>query len=37
MRVPIQRNPPVRQGDWVKLSRQLERAFYFAPDGANLL
>jgi hypothetical protein len=33
--VPIQGRPPMRKGDRVKLSLQLERAFYFAPDCAN--
>jgi hypothetical protein len=37
VRVLIQGDPPVREGDRVNLSLQLERAFYFAPDGANLL
>jgi ABC-type sugar transport system ATPase subunit len=37
MRVLIQGDPSVREGDRVGLSLQLERAFYFAESGANLL
>jgi hypothetical protein len=33
----IQGDPTVREGDRVGLSFQLERAFYFADTGANLL
>jgi multiple sugar transport system ATP-binding protein len=37
MRVLVQGDPTVREGDRVGLSLQLERAFYFAETGANLL
>jgi multiple sugar transport system ATP-binding protein len=37
VRVLIQGDPAVREGDRVGLSLQLERAFYFAETGANLL
>jgi multiple sugar transport system ATP-binding protein len=37
VRVLIQGDPVVREGDQVRLSLQLERAFYFAETGANLL
>jgi multiple sugar transport system ATP-binding protein len=37
VRVLIQGDPSVREGDRVGLSLQLERAFYFAATGANLL
>jgi hypothetical protein len=37
VRVLIQGDPSVKEGDRVGLSLQLERAFYFADSGANLL
>ena len=37
VRVLIQGDPTVREGDRVGLALQLERAFYFAETGANLL
>ena len=37
MQVSLQADLPMRKGDRINLSLQLERAFYFAPDGANLL
>jgi multiple sugar transport system ATP-binding protein len=37
VRVLVQGDPSVREGDRVGLSFQLERAFYFAETGANLL
>jgi hypothetical protein len=37
VRLPVQGDPTVREGDRVGLSLQLERAFYFAESGANLL
>ena len=37
VRVLVQGEPSVREGDRVGLSLQLERAFYFAESGANLL
>ena len=37
VRMLIQGDPTVREGDRVGLSLQLERAFYFAETGANLL
>ncbi|HEX6259874.1 MAG TPA: TOBE domain-containing protein, partial [Woeseiaceae bacterium] len=37
VRVLVQGDPSVKEGDRVGLTLQLERAFYFAEDGANLL
>jgi ABC-type sugar transport system ATPase subunit len=37
VRVLVQGDPSIREGDRVGLSFQLERAFYFAETGANLL
>jgi multiple sugar transport system ATP-binding protein len=37
VRVLVQGDPTVREGDRVGLSFQLERAFYFAETGTNLL
>jgi hypothetical protein len=37
VRVLVQGDLTVREGDRVGLSLQLERAFYFAESGANLL
>jgi multiple sugar transport system ATP-binding protein len=37
VRMLVQGDPTVREGDRVGLSFQLERAFYFADTGANLL
>jgi multiple sugar transport system ATP-binding protein len=37
VRVLVQGDPSVREGERVGLSLQLERAFYFAETGANLL
>jgi multiple sugar transport system ATP-binding protein len=37
VRVLIQGDPSVKEGDRVGLALQLERAFYFADTGANLL
>ena len=37
VRVLIQGDPAVGEGDAVCLSLQLERAFYFDANGANLL
>jgi hypothetical protein len=37
VRVLVQGDPSVKEGDRVGLSLQLERGFYFAESGANLL
>jgi multiple sugar transport system ATP-binding protein len=37
VRVLVQGDPSIKEGDRVGLSFQLERAFYFAETGANLL
>jgi multiple sugar transport system ATP-binding protein len=37
VRVLVQGDPAVGEGDGVRLALQLERAFYFAESGANLL
>src|SRR5918996_542656 len=37
VRVLVQGDPTVREGDRVSLALQLERAFYFEESGANLL
>jgi TOBE domain len=37
VRVLVQGDPSVQEGDRVGLSLQLERGFYFAESGANLL
>jgi hypothetical protein len=37
VRVLVQGDPTLQEGDRVGLTLQLERAFYFAETGANLL
>lgn len=37
VRVLIQGDPTVKEGDRIGVSLQLERAFYFAESGADLL